>query len=191
MIGLVKNIFAIAGVILAIAAAGWNIPKADISKELTEGLYLTQADILSAEDEKPAPEAPVQPQSEIEPPPTASSVCEALGAEDQELLARVAYLEAPSQGWEGMAVIINVILNRANLYGASVHDIVYSPGQFAVVDLIPTCTPPQDAYTAVWAVMQGWDASAGALYFCSPAHNGWHSTHLTYLFTGWGHEFYK
>lgn len=191
MIGLVKNIFAIAGVILAIAAAGWNIPKADISQELTEGLYLTQTDILSAENEKPAPEAPVQPQSEIALPPTASSVCEVLSAEDQELLARVAYLEAPSQGWEGMAVIVNVILNRANLYGASVHDIVYSPGQFAVTNLIPTCTPPQDAYTAVWAVMQGWDASAGALYFCSPAHNSWHKSHLTYLFSAWGHEFYK
>ena len=192
MFSIAKNIFTIAGVLALIAlVSGWNIPKADISQELTEGLYLAPVDILSAEEEKPAPEPPARPQSEVAPPPTASSVCEVLSAEDQELLARVAYLEAPSQGWEGLAVIVNVILNRANLYGASVHDIVYSPGQFAVTDLIPTCTPPQDAYTAVWAVMQGWDASAGALYFCSPAHNGWHKAHLTYLFSAWGHEFYK
>lgn len=160
------------------------VPKADISEELK--VNYTAEKVIVAETE-----TQMQTQTEPEIPPVASAVCESISAEDQELLAKVAYLEAPSQGWEGMAVIINVILNRANLYGASVHDIVYSPGQFAVTDLIPGCTPTQDAYTAVWAVMQGWDASAGALYFCSPAHNSWHSSHLTYLFTGWGHEFYK
>lgn len=171
--------------VMALWTAISPVPKADISEvDTTWIVHDTTTETL---DTTPTTvEAPAETR-----PPVASSVCESISEEDQELLARVAYLEAPSQGWEGMAVIVNVILNRANLYGASIHDIVYSPGQFAVTDLISSCTPPQDAYTAVWAVMQGWDASAGALYFCSPAHNGWHKAHLTYLFSAWGHEFYK
>lgn len=110
---------------------------------------------------------------------------------EKDLMARVAYWECGNHGWEAMALVCNVIINRANLYGASVTEIIYSPNQFQVLDYIYTREPSPEAYTAVEAVMQGWDASQGALYFCSPAHNGWHSSHLTYLFTYGGTEWYR
>ena len=180
----------IAGVIALIAAiwqcSSWNIPKADITEDLHPDGW-----VVIAETEEPT-EPVTEPEPEPQPAPIASTVCRSLSPDEQELLVRVAWLEAGNQGWEGMAAVMNVILNRCNLYNATVDAIIYSPNQFTgILELIPTATPTEAAYTALGAVLQGWDVSQGALYFCSPAHNGWHSSHLTYLFTGWGHEFYK
>lgn len=158
------------------------VPKAEIPREVYEPIVMEVATTV----------APlVETQEAVEMPPVASSVCERFSDEDKDLLVRVAFCEAGNQGWEGMAAVMNVIINRSNLYGVSIREVVYAPEQFAVVNIIYEREPSEAAYTALWAVEQGWDVSQGALYFCSPAHNGWHSSHLTYLFTGWGHEFYK
>lgn len=185
------------GMVIAAAAAvwsvsTWNIPGADISEELrVQGFTIEEIEEREAAMETARTEETTQPEPVTHPQPQSATV-RGFSDDDKYLLIRVAWLEAGNQGWEGMAAVMNVIINRAERCGASIRDIVYSPGQFdGVTGMIDTCTPGADAETALWAVMQGWDVSQGALYFCSPAHNGWHSTHLTYLFTGWGHEFYK
>lgn len=122
--------------------------------------------------------------------PASSFVC-GISEHERDLLVRVAYLEARGQGVEGLALVMNVILNRSNISGLSIEEVIYSPGQFAVVDEIATCTPSADAYEALSLVLNGHDTSLGALYFCTPAANSWHASHLTYLFTYGGHEFYK
>lgn len=121
----------------------------------------------------------------------ASTYVHGFTAYEQDLLVKVAFLEAGNQGWPGMALVMNVIVNRSNKSGLSIEQVIYSPEQFAVVDMLPTCTPSAEAYEALTNVMNGWDGSMGALYFCSPAHNSWHKSHLEYLFAGYGHEFYK
>lgn len=110
---------------------------------------------------------------------------------EKDLLVKVAYLEARGQGVEGLALVMNVILNRANKSGLTVEQVIFSPGQFAVVDMLDGCTPTAEAYEALELVMNGHDLSQGALYFCTPAANSWHKSHLIYLFTYGGHEFYK
>ena len=183
----------IAAAVIAIATgSAWNIPKADITEELKAPGYTVEeleARAAARETTQAATEPQTEPQTPAEPSP---EFVYYFSEDDGYLLTRVAYLEAGNQGWEGMAAVMNVIINRANKCNASIRAIVYSPGQFdGVTPLIESCTPSPEASTALWAVMQGWDASAGALYFCSPAHNSWHSSHLTYLFSAWGHEFYK
>ena len=183
----------IAAAVIAIATgSAWNIPKADITEELKAPGY-TVEELEARAASRETTQAPTEPQTEPQTPAEPSPEFVYYFSEDDGyLLTRVAYLEAGNQGWEGMAAVMNVLINRSNLYNASIREIVYSPNQFTgILDLIPTCNPSHEAYTALYAVMNGWDISQGALYFCSPAHNGWHASHLTYLFTFNGHEFYK
>ena len=117
-----------------------------------------------------------------------------LTAEEEQLLMRVASLEAGNQGWIGMALVMNVILNRRQAWGKSIKELVYDKGQFSVVGsekwnngFIATEAP-----IALQAVKDGWDGSQGALFFCAPSGRSvWMATTRQYLFTAWGHEFYK
>lgn len=146
----------------------------------------------------------VEPETATEPATTQIETAEAVictepastyvygfSAYEQDLLVKVAYLEAGNQQWPGMALVMNVIINRSNHSGLTIEQVIYSPGQFAVVDMIDGCIPSAEAYEALNNVMNGWDASMGALYFCSPSADSWHKSHLEYLFTGYGHEFFK
>lgn len=143
--------------------------------------------------EEPTTEIVTEPVTEAPTPEpqTVSPYVMNFSPEDADLLVRVAYAETRSSGPEGMALVMNVILNRCRLHNASIHDIVYSPQQFQVLDIMYELTPSQDAYTALEMVKLGWDGSQGALYFCSPAHNKWHAAKLQYLFTYKGTEYYK
>lgn len=111
---------------------------------------------------------------------------------EENLLVRVASCEAGNQGWVGMALVMRVILNRSITYNADIETIVYSPHQFSVIGCKAWNNNyiAPEALDALQAVKSGWDESKGALFFCSPKSNKWHSSHLRYLFTGWGHEFY-
>lgn len=113
--------------------------------------------------------------------------------DDDILLLRVASCEAGNQGIDGMALVMNVVINRSNTYGCSIHDVIYAPEQFACINTHWWWDNyiADGAYEALAQIKNGVDNSQGALYFCTPSHNGWHSSHLTYLFTFGGHEFYK
>ena len=164
----------------------WNLPynPPTETEEPQEWVVIVETTAEQTEAETTTPQTP--------PSVEELTVVDRFTDDDKDLLVKVAFLEAGNQGWEGMAAVMNVLVNRSNLYNASIREIVYSPNQFTgILDLIPTCNPTEAAYTALYAVMNGWDISQGALYFCSPAHNSWHASHLTYLFTFNGHEFYK
>lgn len=133
-------------------------------------------------------EAPTEPPMPVVVPNT-----RVFTAEEENLLVRVASLEAGNQGWQGMALVMNVVLNRSATYNMSIKDVIFAPRQFSVVG----CEKWNNGYiapealTALQTVKDGWDGSQGALFFCSPRANSWHKANLTYLFTGYGHEFYK
>ena len=118
----------------------------------------------------------------------------ALTAEEEQLLMRVASCEAGNQGWIGMALVMNVVLNRRTAWGMSIHDVIYAKGQFSVIgcDKWNNGFIAEEAPIALQAVKDGWDGSQGALFFCAPSGRSvWMATTRQYLFTGWGHEFYK
>lgn len=131
-----------------------------------------------------------EPQTE---PPTAPPTRLTFSPEEELLLLKVGSCEAGNQGALGIALVMRVVLNRAETYGMSIHDVIYAPRQFSVVgcgkwenDYIAP-----DAPAALEAIKDGWNDSQGALFFCSPRANAWHRSALTYLFTAGGHEFYK
>lgn len=134
--------------------------------------------------------AATEPQTE---PPTAPPTRLTFSPEDELLLLKVGSCEAGNQGTLGIALVMRVVINRAETYGMSIHDVIYAPRQFSVVgcgkwenDYIAP-----DAPAALEAIKDGWNDSQGALFFCSPRANAWHRSALTYLFTAGGHEFYK
>lgn len=117
-----------------------------------------------------------------------------LTAEEEQLLMRVASLEAGNQGWIGMALVMNVILNRRQAWGKSINELVYDKGQFSVVvsEKWNNGFIAAEAPIALQAVKDGWDGSQGALFFCAPSGRSvWMATTRQYLFTAYGHEFYR
>lgn len=117
-----------------------------------------------------------------------------LTAEEENLLMRIASCEAGNQGWQGMALVMNVVLNRRAAWGMSISDVIYAKGQFSVIGcnkwnsgFIATEAP-----IALQAIKDGWDGSQGALFFCAPSGRSvWMATTRQYLFTAYGHEFYR
>jgi len=86
-----------------------------------------------------------------------------LTLEEQELLEEIAFAEAKGEGVRGMMLIMNVVLNRAEKWGMSIHDVIYSPGQFYIEGMTPNVS--DECHQALALVMDGEDGSLGALYF--------------------------
>ncbi len=117
-----------------------------------------------------------------------------LTAEEENLLMRIASCEAGNQGWQGMALVMNVVLNRRAAWGMSISDVIYAKGQFSVIgcDKWNNGFIAEEAPIALQAVKDGWDGSQGALFFCAPSGRSvWMATTRQYLFTAYGHEFYR
>lgn len=117
-----------------------------------------------------------------------------LTAQEEQLLMRVASCEAGNQGWIGMALVMRVVLNRREAWNMSISDVIYAKGQFSVIgcDKWNSGFIAEEAPIALQAVKDGWDGSQGALFFCAPSgRSQWMATTKQYLFTAYGHEFYR
>ena len=118
------------------------------------------------------------------------------GAEDSEILLQVAMAEAESEGVEGMALVMLVVLNRvwSDDFPDTISAVVFEDGQFSVVEdgnRYWTVTPNEECYEALELVMSGWDESQGATYFESTTNEStWHKDNLTFLFQYGNHLFY-
>ena len=100
----------------------------------------------------------------VEPAPTQSNVN--YSESDAVLMAQVINKES-SASYEGKVAVASVILNRSNYYGQSISDVIYAPGQFAVVGYLGSYT--DDDYQAAVQVLTNGSAN-NAYYFdgCHP-----------------------
>ena len=87
---------------------------------------------------------------------------------DWQLLESIAIAEAGNQDVEGVALIMNVVLNRCEKTGQSVHSVIFSPNQFYVQGM---SGGNELSAAAREMVRSGWDESQGAIYFCSQGYN--------------------
>ena len=118
------------------------------------------------------------------------------GAEDDEILLKVAMAEAEGESTEGKALVILVVLNRvwSDDFPDSIEDVVFQESQFSVTldgGRYYTTTPNEDCYEALELVKHGWDESQGALFFESCDGGSWHSENLEFLYQVGNHRFYK
>ena len=105
--------------------------------------------------------------------------------EDCELLEQIAMAEAEGEDTKGKALVMLVVLNRADKTGKTIREVIYQQGAFYTVGMKPG---NDDAHEALAMVLEGWDESNGALYFCS---TGWNHYGNEHLFKYGGHWFSK
>ena len=105
--------------------------------------------------------------------------------EDMELLQQIAMIEARGEDAVGQALVMRVVLNRSQKNNMSIRDVIYAPGQFSTFGL-GTYIPNDNCNEALEMILNGWDESQGAIYFCADGYNGKEP-----LFKHGGHYFSK
>ena len=86
-----------------------------------------------------------------------------LSVEDCALLEQIAYAEARGEGVMGMALVMNVVINRSNKSGKSIKETIFAEGQFYTAGMTPNVS--DDCHKALDLVLDGMDESQGALFF--------------------------
>lgn len=131
-------------------------------------------------------QAQTLPETTKDIPVIRTSLYRAYTPRECELLERIARAEAGNQGVIGMALVIKVVDNRVQKTGKSVEEIIFSPRQFYVKGMPRSGNA--ESLEALLLVMNGWDESEGALYFCA---TGWSSCGKEHLFKYGDHYFSK
>ncbi len=120
---------------------------------------------------------------------------QSINGTDDDLLAKIAKLEAGNQDVIGKALVVRVVMNRVENpeFPDSVKAVIYEENQFSPVRSgdFESAIPDRECLEAVKMVMSdGWDESQGALYFESESKSTWHRENLKYLFEYGEHYFY-
>lgn len=130
---------------------------------------------------------------EIEYKPTKIMPRYILMDEDVDLLLRIGVLEAGCDGVDGIANVMQVVLNRvfeSDDFPSSISEVIFQTGQFCTVDKLATANITPEAWAALDCVIFGDYRSNEALYFESLPGQAWSNVH-DYQFTYGGHDFYK
>ena len=97
-------------------------------------------------------------------------------SKEREMLARLVYLEANTEGLECQKAITSVVINRwlSGKWGNQLEDVVYSPYQFTPASLIYKTTPTEMNYEAVdYIIKHGSILPKYCMYFRSDYHFNW------------------
>lgn len=122
------------------------------------------------------------------------------GAEDAEILLKIAMAEAEGESVKGKALVMLVVLNRvwSDGFPGTVEEVVFQKtnGVYQFSPVMPggryyRVEPNEECYEALEMIEQGWDESRGALYFEACEGESWHSRNLELLFQEGGHKFYR
>lgn len=122
-------------------------------------------------------------------------------AEDEYLLEKIAMAEAESEGVEGKALVMLVVINRAwsNRFPDTIEEVIYQRTGSGGWQFSPmqeggrwyTTEPDQECREALELIqIEKWDESQGALYFESAGKSDWHRKNLEFLFQYGNHYFY-
>ena len=76
---------------------------------------------------------------------------------DKEILARLTYLEARGEPFDGQVAVVEVVLNRilSPSFPDSVSEVIYQKNQFSPAGKISSTTPTKTQYEAVEAAIAG------------------------------------
>lgn len=113
--------------------------------------------------------------------------------EDVDLLLRIGVLEAGCDGVDGIANVMQVVLNRvfeSDDFPGSIREVIFQTGQFCTADRLATANITPEAWEALDCVIFGDYRFNEALYFESLPGQVWSNVH-DYQFTYGGHDFYK
>lgn len=111
---------------------------------------------------------------------------------DKERLLQIASLEAGNQGVDGMAYVMQTVLNRVfdPDFPMTVEGVLFQENQFTTASKLDNANIVDGAEDAFYLVTEGEYKVSEALYFESMPGTVWAGCH-EYLFTYEGHDFYK
>lgn len=97
-----------------------------------------------------------------------------LSADEIETLARLVYLEARGESFEGQQAVAEVVLNRvlSPSFPDNVYDVIYQVGQFAPAGNIPFTVAMQTQYDAVACALSGPNILPQAVCYFAAGMNG-------------------
>ena len=114
------------------------------------------------------------------------------------IFEKIIYAESQGEGLEGQEYVANVIMNRAkdSRFPNGIYPVVFAQNQFTPVanGAYAKANPSASVKQAVTNVLNGKDASMGALFFRTikgATPDCWHERALTKLFDHKNHRFYK
>lgn len=114
--------------------------------------------------------------------------------EDAQILMRIAAAEAKSEGVEGKALVMAVVLNRVKNedFPDSIREVVFQKNQFSPIadGRYDTICVDQECCEALDSIVSGKYQEFTALYFDS-CENSWASRNKEYIDTIGKHNFYK
>ena len=115
-----------------------------------------------------------------------------LSDEDADLLLRIGVQEAGCDGVDGIANVMQVVLNRVESeeFPDTVEDVIFQTGQFCAASVLATANITPEAYVALDAVIFGEYQENDTHFFESCeglVFSGW----ADYVFTEGGHDFYR
>lgn len=197
--------FAVIGIavsffLVCVASAGWASPKPrNVEAPVTPMVMQTAG--LETRPELPTATRPAIQETDTTPAADNSLIgSRDWGAEDAEILLRIAMAEAEGEDTEGKALVMLVVLNRAwsDGFPDSIEDVVFqkSSGVYQFSPVMPggrywTKEPDEDCMAALRMIENGWDESNGALYFEACSGSSWQSENCEFLFRHGNHNFYK
>lgn len=130
--------------------------------------------------------------------------CIDVSDEDLDTLMRIVQAEAGGEDRKGKLLVANVVINRVKnkRFPNTVTEVVYqkaqnvtqfSPVSNGTIDHVEISEETRDV---VYSALKGEDVSDGALFFMARKYADtenaqWFDSHLTFLFTYGGHDFYK
>ena len=114
--------------------------------------------------------------------------------EEAQMLMKIAMAEAESDGVEGKAMVMAVILNRVNddRFPDSIEGVIFQEGQFSPIadGRYKKAVPDVECNLALAEIEMGEYNTVDALYF-ENAGSCWQSKNCIYLGTVGHHKFYK
>lgn len=80
-----------------------------------------------------------------------------LSDEDVDLLARIIWLEARGECFEGQQAVAEVVFNRmlSDAFPDSLYDVIYQDGQFTTAYRVKEATPGETQYRAIYEALTG------------------------------------
>lgn len=121
----------------------------------------------------PAISTPEPEETPIEEPSRYSGI--ELTDDDLETLARLVWLEARGEPFDGQRAVVEVVLNRilSPSFPDTVEEVVYQRNQFSPAAYIAGTTPTEAQYEAVAAAVEGIDpiTDADVVFFSVGAYN--------------------
>lgn len=98
-----------------------------------------------------------------------------LSAEDLELLARIVYLEARGEPYEGQVAVAEVVLNRvlSELFPDTVAEVLYQTGQFTPAPYLESTVAGEEQYEAAADAADGLSCVTGedVMFFSGAPYN--------------------